>query len=90
MSKLFSAGAGQVVSPDDLSLQNMLLTAAAGAATATVKDKAGVAQVVIAAQAGTSFEYTASNGGNLTSLTRIVGPVTIDVVGAGAFVRLSY
>lgn len=90
MSKVFNAGTGQAVSPMEIALRNLKLTAAAGAdATATVYGN-GVALVKLACKAGTSDAYYATTGGIGYSLEQIPGPVTVDVVGVGAFLRMSF
>jgi hypothetical protein len=89
MSKVFNAGAGQAASTTDIYLRNVKLTAGSAAATAIVYGN-GVALIKLAALTGTSDSYYATSGGASFSLENIPGPVTVDVVGTGAFLRMSY
>lgn len=89
MSKVFNAGAGQAVSSMDVALRNVKLTAAAADSSAIIYGN-GVALIKLAAKAGTADTYYATTGGVGYSLENIPGPVTVDVVGAGAFLRMSF
>lgn len=74
---------------NNISLRSVLLTSGSGTATATIYGN-GVAAVVINCPANDTKVYPAVSGGNQFSLEAIQGPVTIYIVGAGAFVRVSY
>jgi len=88
-AKTFDAGTAQTVIPEDLYLRSALLTAGSADATCVIYAN-GVVYIKIAAKAGTSQLYPSTTGGNQFSLENIKGPVTVDVVGTGSFLRLSY
>ena len=72
-----------------VAIRSILVTAAAAAATVTVYSN-GVAAIILTCPANDSRVYAAVSGGNQFSLEQLTGPVTIDVTGVGAFVRVSY
>ena len=85
--KTYAAGLGQAVDDMQINVKSLLITAAAADATVTLKGE-GNTQVVLAAKAGTSVSWPSGlNGG---SSVPVVGPVTIDVTGVGAFARIDF
>lgn len=78
-----------IAGTSQVSIRSILLTAGSGNATATIYSN-GVAMIVLNCPANDSKEYISVSGGNQFSLETFPGPVTIDVAGTGAFVRVSY
>jgi hypothetical protein len=83
--------AGQAVVSNQIYLRNVLITPAAAVATATIYGN-GVAMVKLQASAnGSSVVYAAGGqASNEFSADIIPGPVTVDLTGAGAFLKLTY
>lgn len=73
----------------NISLRSVLVSAGAGGAVATIKGN-GIAAIIINCPTNDTKVYPAVSGGNQFSLEPILGPVTIDITGANAFVRVSY
>lgn len=91
MARYVVAGAvtGASVNTSGIALRSFMLSSSSGTASATLKGN-GVNEIVLQCAANQTVTYPAVSGGNQFSLEQIPGPVTIDVVGAGAFVRISY
>lgn len=90
-SKTFSGAvtAQSIDANNPVLLKSLLVTAAAATATATVLSN-GVPVLTISAAANTSFQWSATSGGNQFSLKTIPAPVTITTTGAGAFTLVEY
>lgn len=86
--KIFAAGLAQAVSPDQMKIIQVTLIAGSANATASVKGN-GVEAIPLAAVSGTMGSFMSI--GELPFIGYdTIGPVTIDVVGSGAKVRIDF
>lgn len=85
--KILGAGLSQSIDANqDVHLKGVIVTAAGAAVTVDIKGN-GSSELKINAAAGDSETYYSMGG---TTGVHLQAPVTADVVGAGAFVRLDY
>lgn len=80
---------GSTVSDSNIAVRSILISSSSASAQVTLKGN-GVTAVILYCPAGDSRVYPAVSGGNQFSLEQIPGPVTVDIVGAATFVRISY
>lgn len=88
-SVVLAAGAGQAVFADPIHIKSILLTAGSANATLALKG-AGTTIVPLAALAGTSVEWTGTDGANQFSNLIVNAPVTVDIVGTGAQALITF
>ena len=89
MAKFFSqtVAAGQAVSADQMYLKSVVLASGSAASTVTIKGN-GVTQLVVSAPANDSKQVALP--GHPMLVMHIDGPVSLDLTGTGASVRLDY
>lgn len=91
MAKFINSGAatGAAVSDSDILIMECLLTAPSSHdCVLTIKGEGSTA-IVLAAKAGTSASYPNAASTPVAS-SRVKGPVTVDITGADAFVRIEF
>ncbi|MBL0233249.1 MAG: hypothetical protein IPQ08_06250 [Chitinophagaceae bacterium] len=87
--KIFTTGAGQSLDLLDIKqVKHITLTAAAADATATIYGN-GVVEFVIAVKAGET-EFLNVGASSVHQASHIIAPSTVDVTGAGAFLRIEF
>ena len=89
MAKFFSqtVASGQAVSSEQIALKSVVLASGSAASTVTIKGN-GTTLLVVAAPANASQQAVIP--GHATYAMHIDGPVTLDLAGTGASVRLDY
>ena len=85
-----TVGTGQSISTSDLWIKSLMLSAnGSNDCSATIKCN-GNTEIIICAAKGTTAEYPTGKGGNDFNTEHLPGPVTVDIVGTGAFFRISF